>query len=248
MTHVIKISFGKEGKYYVRVHEDKWDEVYNPKFATPFESKEAAKDWILQNGGHLEESMTPVQQKGAVKSYGEWESKGTVRRTFPPLAQNKYNIEYDPQKHDKWFVLEWHLNHSEMSYRIYKTWPYLFSIFSHIHEVTRYIDYEDAGKSFNTLTLSTPRDGVFETFESELKEAMERFSFNYRARNGNLIFELFTHELSEFGTVYLWQIGDPSKDRWGVSKSRSTSSYYPKFEGSLEETFEYIRKNHYYDN
>lgn len=248
MKYIIKIQSRIDGEYYyVRVRENEWDEVYNPKYATPFESTEAAKDWILQNGGQLEEDMTPIQQKEAIKRYEKWEAEGTVRRTLPILAGTKYNVEYDPQKHDKWFVLEWWLNHSEMSYRIYKTWPSLYTVFSHIFEANTYIDYTNKEMPLKSLTLKTPKDGVFESFESELKEAMERSEFTFRDDEGNLLFGLFTHECLEFGAIYLRQIGDPSKDRWSVCKSRVSNSYYSEFEGSLKEAFEYIRKNHYYE-
>ena len=47
VNYIIKHDFEQDVPYYVRlVNSESFDEVYNPKIATQFNTKKAAKEWI----------------------------------------------------------------------------------------------------------------------------------------------------------------------------------------------------------
>ena len=83
MNYIIKHEFNTSDiPYFVRLVDDKtFEEIYNPKFATRFNTKKEAQEFINTYSSMAKFSKV-VEASDAIKAYDEWANSGTVRRTL----------------------------------------------------------------------------------------------------------------------------------------------------------------------
>jgi len=220
--------------YYVRVNENSWDEIFNPNYATTFKTKKEANNWVERNTTFKEYAKV-VDSKKTIKEYEEWQSNGSVRRTFY-LVDNTLSRPYAGESPEE--VLEWLLkvDKYQIRYEDSKTWPELYSLFKHIHRLNKFPD-DDSKEECVSFSLSFKLDSNFEEFKKEFALIVKSTTYE---KNGYKIFDVFDRFLSEGGnSVDLFYKNDNDcyvSGRWSE-----------KVRGSLKECFEYLRKERYYE-
>lgn len=239
MTYIIKHDFDQDIPYYVRVVDSAtFDEVYNPKFATHFKSKKEAQQWINLNSKFKEYSKVAEYNK-SVSDYVEWETGGTVRRTLSCINR-KVSRPYNNESLDEvivWWIYQKH-NDDEIDYEDYKTWPKLHSISKYLWDVEGYYS-KDHTEIYLTFQLRSLRDGVFCEFQAELNKVIDKVT--YKDEDGYMIFPIFDHFLSEHGNSVCLLI-HPETNKVKIGGRWRQNEY-----NSLEEAFNYIKKERYYE-
>jgi hypothetical protein len=242
MNYIIKHDFDQSIPYYVRlVDSKKFEEVYSPKFATQFETEKEAQKFIDTYSSVAEYSKI-VDAATAIEEYDKWVESGTVRGTrkcINTTVSRPYNGESLDEVID-WWIYQKH-NDREIRYEHYKTWPNLYSITKHLFELQAYHNNNDYSEIFITFQISTPRDGKFTEFESELGKVMNRVT--YKDDDGYLIFPIFDHYLSEHGnSVSLLIHPETTKVKIGRGRYSGGDEF-----STLEEAFNYMKKERYYE-
>lgn len=167
------------------------------------------------------------------------EQNGMIRRTFPPKSA-KWSRPFNPEKDGIKEVIEFHIfertHGNAVRHKDYETWP---------EELLSYL------KNFYTLEVFHTEYGIEFSFQlivnqkAEFKQFQEEINFllPYVTRidsKGFYQFNILDHELSEFETRKLdWN------PKTGVSKI--TGVVGNKITGTLEECFNVIRSNYYYE-
>lgn len=241
MTYIIKHDFNQDIPYYVKlVDKTEFDEIYNPKIATQFKTKKEAQQWI-DMWSSMKSHSKVVDFDESVKKYDEWINSGTVRRTLSCINRTmsrQYNNETLEEVID-WWIYQKH-NDDEIDYEDYKTWPHLHSISKHLWDVDAYnsSDYKDLYISFS---IYTNRNGNFQEFENDLNKVIDKVT--YKNDDGYLVFSIFDHYLSEHGnSVYLLIHPETKQVRIDGRYSWDNTEF-----SSLEEAFNYMKKERYYE-
>jgi adenosine deaminase len=241
MSYIIKHDFDQPIPYYVRlVDSEKFEELYCPKFATRFETREKAQEFIDTYSSVAEYSKV-VDAATAIEEYDKWVESGTVRGTrkcINTTVSRPYNGESLDEVID-WWIYQKH-NDNEIKYEHYETWPGLYSITKHLVEVGAYHN-NDYSELFITFLIRTSKDGEFSVFESELSKVMNRVT--YKDDEGYLIFPILDHYLSEHGnSVSLLIHPETTKVKIGRGRYSSGDEF-----ATLEGAFNYMKKERYYE-
>jgi hypothetical protein len=239
MTYIIKHDFNQTIPYYVKVVDNTtFNEIYNPELATQFKTKTEAQEWIDVSSSMKSHSKV-VDFNESVKTYKEWTKEGTVRRTLNCINRTMsrpYNNEPIDEVID-WWIYQKH-NDDEIDYEDYKTWPELHSISKHLCNVNGYYS-PDYSVLYIGFKIYTRQDGNFDEFETELNRVMNKVT--YVDDGGYLIFPIFDHYLSEHGNSVSLLIHPETK------KVKIGSRWPDNEFSSLEEAFNYMKREHYYE-
>lgn len=239
MTHIIKHDFDQNIPYYVRVVDNtKFEEIYNPEIATKFKTEEDAQQWI-DLWSSMKSNSKVVDFEESVKTYEEWVSGGTVRRTISCIDRTmsrKYNNEPIEEVID-WWIYSRH-NENRIDYDDYKTWPQLYSISKHLWEVKRYHS-DDYKEFYLTFEVYTRKNGKFEDFQRELNMVIDKVT--HKDEDGFLVMPIFDHYLSEHGNSVSLLI-HPESGQVKIG-GRWRKEEFP----SLEKAFNYMRRERYYE-
>jgi len=241
MTHIIKHDFNQNVSYFVRVVDDTtFDEVYDPRFATQFKTKNEAQEWIDECSSMKKYSKVVDFAEHLLK-YEEWVKSGTVRRSLScinRIMSRQYNNESLEEVIDWWIYQK---NHDdEIDFNHYRTWPYLYSISKHLWDVNGYhsSDYKEL---YVTFEIYTRQDGNFDEFQNELNLVLNKVT--YKNEDGYLILPIFDHYLSEHGNSVSLLIHPETQK----VKIEGRYSYHNQEFSSLEKAFNYMKRERYYD-
>jgi hypothetical protein len=221
--------FGTDGKDIIGYHD--------PKLASHFSSKEKAEEFCkLFDYG--DRKIEPLDKH--VKLF----EKCTYVYRKMPMLDKKLDIKYDPKKHDALAVLDWRMENvkspeKSVSYESYRTWPDLYSVFSHLHSLCSYssIDSIDHREISHTAQLKTSKNSSYEDFRKEFDLVLKYCSFI--DDEGRKRFPIIDHELSMYETRFLVYGGDE-----GCAISNGG---YDIFKGTLKECFEEMKRKYWYD-
>lgn len=241
MSYIIKHDFNQEIPYYVRLVNDKeFEEIYNPKFATQFDTQKAAMTWVNRSSSMSKYSKI-VDAESAIQEYENWVNSGSVRRTLACINQTM-SRPYNNETVDE--VIDWWLyqreNDDEIKYEHYETWPKLYSITKHLWDVESHHNREYT-ELFHTFQIFTNRDGNFTDFEKEINKVLNKVT--YKNEDGYLIFPIFDHFLSEYGNSVSLLIHPDTKQ----VKIKGSYLWDKKEFSSLEDAFEYMKQERYYE-
>lgn len=244
MTFIIQHEFRiQEEPYYVRVVDNTtFEEVYDPQFATKFNTKKEAQQWIDVSSSMKEYSKI-VDLVESVKNYAIWCNNGTVRRTLTCInrtTSRPYNNEPIDEVID-WWIYEKN-NDDEIDYEDYKTWPHLYSMSKHLWDVEAYCSFDyDCEQRSITFQLYTRKSGKFEEFENELKRVINKVT--HKDEDGFLVFPIFDHYLCVNGNSVSLLIHPETKQvklsgRWSYDNREFTT---------LEDAFNYLKRERWYE-
>lgn len=221
--YILAHRFG-EITYYVKCYADKFEEIYNPEFATNFETKAKAINWS-KNNTTFGEYAVALDKDTEVLAFQKWCSHGMIRRTID-LINKKYSRKYNNE--GKLEVLDWHINQSNIRYEDFATWPALYSTFKNIWNVLK---YENKEISFE---MAVHKDSSFETFVEELNLVLPHITFI--DDNGYKIISIIDHGLGAGGNFssFLYK-----SDEDCAITGRFSS---PQKEGNLREVFDYWKR------
>jgi len=242
MTYIIKHDFEQEVPYYVRLTDNKtFDEIYNPKFATQFNTKKEAKQWINTYSSMARYSKV-VEIADAIEQFEKMVNSGTIRRTLSCINTSKsrpYNNETVDEVIDWWIYMK--ENDRGIKFEHYQTWPHLYQIRKHLWDVRRYSNRRYT-EYYLTFEIYTKQEGKFEEFEAELNKVMDRVT--YKDEEGYLIFPIFDNYIPEHGnSVSLLIHPETKKVKIGGRYSWNENEF-----SSLEDAFNYyMKKERYYD-
>jgi hypothetical protein len=241
--YIIKHNFNQEIPYYVRVvGNETLEEIYNPNFATLFNTEKEALDFI-NTYSPLAAFSEVVKSKDAIDAYDKWVNSGAVRRTIEYINTTKsrpYNGESLDEVIDWWVYVR--LNPDRIKkYECYKTWPQLLQMSKHLVDVEGYHN-QDYSELYITFQIYTSQNGKFEEFNEELNRVMDKVT--YKDDDGYLIFPVLDHYLSE-GDNSVCLLIHPETKQVEIG-SHTFSSQREEF-SSLEDAFNYMKKERYYD-
>lgn len=239
MTYIIKHDFDHDIPYFVKVGTDAtFDEIYNPKFATQFKTKNEAQQWIDVNSKYSDVSVV-VNFEESVQQYEEWFNGETVRRTLPCINRTmsrQYNNEPLEEVIDWWIYAT--INDDEIDYEDYRTWPKLYSVSKHLWVLNGYRSY-DYENLYITFEIYTRQDGNFDEFQRELNLILDKVT--YKDDDGYLILPITDHYLSEGGNSVSLLI-HPETQKVKIEGRWEGDEF-----SSLEEAFNYMKKECYYE-
>jgi hypothetical protein len=221
-------------KYYMRLNESNWDEIYNPHFATSFSTKTEAHDWIVKHTNLLEYAV-PVPAEESLIKYDEWMKSGGIRRTFA-FVNNDLSRKYNNENAEE--VLKWRLaiDSDNIRYEDYKTWPGLNQKFENLYTVEKFHNREYT-ETYLSIKLFFKKSSKFETFKKELDLVLPSVT---RIEDGYKLFSVFDRFLSEGGnSVDFCYLSD--------EKCKVTGRWDSVIEGSLKECFDYLLEERFYD-
>ena len=240
MKYIISHDFQTSAvPYFVKVvNKETFTEIYNPEFATIFSTEKEAQDWI-DYSSPMKEYSEVVDYENSVKDYQEWYKAGSPRRTLKCINRT-VSRPYNNDSLDT--VIDWWIyyisNDREIDFEDFKTWPKLYSLTKHLHDVSGYYS-KDYKELYITFELYTSRDGNFEEFEAELNRIIHKVT--YKDEEGYLIFPIFDHYLSEYGNSVSLLI-HPEYKKVKINRRWRQEEY-----SSLADAFEYLRKERYYE-
>ena len=242
MSYIIKHDFDQSTPYYVRVVDERnFEETYNPNFATVFTSKKDAKEWI-NTYSSMKDYSKVVELQSAAQKYKVWCEKGMVRRKLNCIDQVK-SRPYKGENYEQ--VIDWWVNYHKLvderkiKYDHYKTWPNLYEVTQHLHDIECYHSHE-YNQKFMTFSIYTKSTGKFDDFKAELDLVLEKIT--YKDDEGYLILPIFDHFISEHGNNVSLLI-HPETEKIKIGKGYSWDRNF----NSLESAFEYMKKERYYD-
>jgi len=237
-TYVValKNQFTATGYEYFNLtaNEESLVGFHNPHSAKSFNKVSEAKLFIRESITFKDVEVLPLEAEA--EKFQNWLSEGCTYRTLPAknkLLSRKYNGESRTEVL-KWWVEQTKSHDFEVDYEDYKTWPDLFSKFSHIHSVE---GFEDGTITFS---LYTPQNGKFKTFKKEF-DLVRPYCTCIDVVDGRKIYHVFDHYLCSGGnSVSLVEY---------KNGSFSVNSNYNTIElaGSIEDCFEYLRRHRWYE-
>lgn len=241
MNYIIEHDFNQEIPYYVKLHNDKeFHEIYNPTFATQFNTVQLAKEWV-NTYSKMADNSKIVETADAIAKYEKWVKSGTVRRTLNCINLSKsrpYNGESLDEVIDWWIYTQ--LHDGEIKFEHYTTWPWPYSISKHIFDVNAYHNRAYTEK-YITFEIYTKTTGKFEEFEAELNKVIDKVT--HKDEDGYLIFPIFDHYLCEHGNSVSLLI-HPKTNKVKISGGRWCDQHDYD---SLEAAFNYMKKERFYD-
>lgn len=203
---------------------------HNPRSAYQFSTISDAREFIEKFVTFSDVKIIPIAKE--IIKFDNWVKSGCLYRSLPvknPKISKKYNGE---SKED---VLKWHIayaksNDFEISQDDYESWPGLYQKFKHLHSVQA---FEDGTVTFEFMF---PKSGGFCDFKKELDLVMPYCT----CKDGTgKLYHVFDHYLSENGNC-VSLVG--YKDGSFCVKSQ----YSILVSGTLEDCFEYLKKERWY--
>lgn len=237
---IVKVLFEHTDEpYYYRFESDKYLEVRDPQFASVFDTEEVARGAIAKMIA-MKKYARPANRAEHVQDFLKRAREGLVRREFP-YGDPKYNVPYDPNKHSKKHVLDWHIFHvrseNKISYEVYETYPNLYEVFNHIHEVTTYLD--DTQGQVMSFSMEVNKNSKLKAFKNELDCVKDLVTL--KDSDGRKQISIFDHYLCAHGNSAEFLI-------WPDNKTYSIEENYggEVVRGDLKTVFKYWKKNRYY--
>lgn len=235
--YILGHNFAEEKTYYVRVLEDTWDEIYNPHFATEFNSELEAEEWSRENTT-FGEYATGIQKNIAIIAFDKWSKTGMVRRTILQIDKSisrPYNNETPLE------ILNWHIKNRLASedlvkYEHYKTWPAISSVYTHISNIEQYHNGDYTAK-YLSFSIKTNRDGSFEKFKEELDLILPHITYLDSDYKKLLIFDYHCGSGGNFADLLY------KDDTDCLIKTR----YYTECKGDINKVFNFLKKERYYE-
>ncbi len=230
--------------YYVRVIDtETFEEIYNPNFATLFNTKEDALKFI-NTYSTLPQYSEVVKSEDAIDAYDKWVKSGAVRRTFKCINTTKsrpYNGESLDELIDWWVYVR--LNRNQIKTEHHVTWPELYKKSKHLFEVnaSRNLDYSEIYISFQ---IYTSQNGKFEEFNEDLNRVMDKATL--KDDDGYLIFPIMESEGHHWDRLFIHP--ETKQVKIGVHRCSSSGLLFIGTEfSSLEDAFNYMKEERYYD-
>lgn len=226
-------------RVYYRFLPDQYTEIRDPRGATVFHTKKAAKSAVKKMVS-MKEYAEIVDQKEHVERFKQ-DLRGWLVRRGLPYGDPKYNVPYDPNKHSKTHVLNWHIFHakseSKISYEIYETYPDLYEVFNHIREVETYRD--DIQGKVMSFSMEVNKNSKLKEFKNELDCVKDLVTL--KDSDGRKQISIFDHYLCAHGNSAEFLI-------WPDNKTYSIEENYcgEAVRGDLKTVFKYWKKNRYY--
>jgi len=234
--YLIALKFN-DSVYYIRCSTDFWEEVYDPSFATPFQTKKEALNWGKTNTT-FGEYIIAVESIEELKKYRKWVAEGTVRRKFDIVDKTlskKYENE-GPLEVLNWWV---QVRKAENSVRFedFNTWPQLYEVFQHVHSCGNTFVYNDpkqTGKlAFNLLVR---KNSSFDKFKEELNIILPFHAYEEKEWK---VFPIFDYYCAEGGnTVRLFYRNE--------NECKVCSRFSDSIKGNLLDCFNYLQEFRYY--
>jgi hypothetical protein len=158
-----------------------------------------------------------------------------------PLIDTSMSIKYDADKHTQIDVLNFKINHRKRSdksirYEDYRTWPELWSVFKHLWSFESYSKNNGAVQMF-TCSIRVNKKSDFKEFKEDLELVKPHCTFV--SDDGYLVFPIFDHDLSEYGTRYLHYKTDED--------CKIVESRWSEYVGDLKKCFDIMEAKFYYD-
>ena len=224
-TLLNKEYFSKKGDEIIGFH--------NPELATRFGTKEEAK--AFQSEISLKTKITTIDEECELFKKTDW-----VYRKFK-CVNKTLNIPYK-KGDDKVSVLNWWMrynksNDRETTYDVYSTYPKLYSLFSHLWNISRYTSKNYVNK-YITAEIYTNQEGTYNDFLEELNLVIN--DVTYLSEDGYKILPIFDKDLSEYGSRYLYfkDVNDCYiQEGYRTNMNKST----------LSECFKKMTKEFYYE-
>ena len=245
--YIVAHDFGLGDKYYLQVVDNiTVNELRHPGYATAWPSRKAAKKWVQQYAPMAEHcKVLPLGTE--LTAFLKSLETGLVRRTFKCI-DNNFSRPYNGESLAE--VIEWRLecalrNDFEVRYEDYKTWPDLYQISRHLWSVGKYAYTTDKDVSVIGFEVYTRQDDKFEDFKQELNLVIPKVTRTLENNPDVLVFDVLDHYLSEHGN----SVNLLYNPRTGKATVEHRRSYFrePELNMTLEEAFEYLRRERYYE-
>lgn len=241
MKYIISLFKGFAGQgYYVRDNKNgTWDEIYDPRQATPFASKMAANDWVKTKTTFAENATIEVAAT-EIENFEKWLATGGLRRSFT-IVDLGFSRKYKNETPEE--VLEWRWecktkrDEQEVRYEDYRTWPELYTVFKHLWSVSGFYADSKREKINWTFEIRVEKTSKFDEFKKELDLVIDRVMPN---ADGEKQFPVFDHYLSEGGnkvSLILTQDG-----KWELEGRYGSNREFK----DLEDAFAYLCRERYY--
>lgn len=207
---------------------------HNPMMATWFYSKKEAK--AFQNKIAMETKISSFQ-----KEYDRFTKTTWEYRKITPI-NDKLNIPYKGE--DKYKVLEWWkatkaLPESSIKYEVYKTWPKLSSVFTHLWDYQGYHSLEDRSKTYHSYSIRTSKTGNINEFKKELELVLD--DITYVSEEGYKLLSVFEHNLGAGGSSYSFCYKSEKDCKIVGNYGREIRK------GSLTKCFDYLKQELWYE-
>ena len=235
MGYVIK-SFNK---FFIRDSGDHLDEIYDLNHATAFETKKDAVK--VCNSCIYSDNFKVVSFESEKKLFDKWAKNGMLRRKLDKVdkrVSRPYNGESLEGVLEFLKIMRKPSNSMKISYEDRATWPEIYTVSKFITSTGTYYQNDDREKEYFSVSISVNRDSVFEEFKEEIELLLKFVDFY---KEGYLFLSIIDNELSEFEIRYFLLSPD--------LKTAKIVNHYDRelFKGSLEECFNEMRKEYYYN-
>ena len=238
---VIALDFRQALFYYARFNFAlrTIDEIYNPHFATSFDTETEALGYIKEYSDLLEYVKIIPQEEAKLK-WDNWMAEGSIRRSFKYI-EHADSYPYDKTKHSKEDILNFWFNKwsKPIKSEHYKTWPNLYEVYKNLWTVGRYRDIIDSVDDSDlriSVELVVRPDSTLAEFKEEFSKIVDKCTLI--DHEGYKVFPIFDHELSQYQSYYFHYKSD---DYCSIDTQLSTQCT-----GNIEQVFAYWKRHHFY--
>lgn len=238
LKYIIKLDFG-ETDYYIRLNEQDWQEILNPRMATIFSDKKIALATAKEKTTFAEYAKA-VSYTHACRKFDKWVKDGMVRREFnypDPKLSRLYNDEPANEVLEWWWAIA-QVGDFEIQQDHYSSWPDLFELFECLFTVESYYSESNDG-TYRTVLMCIHKSTRLETFKRELALIEDRIT--YVDDNGNKVINIIDHFLSEYGNSVCFLI---KQDGTYAIEDQYNEEIVS---GTLTNVFKYWQKYRYYE-
>lgn len=227
-------DFCVTGREYFIQKEGSVISTHNPNLATHFQTQKEAKSFAATFTLHS-------LKKKVVKVSGEltrFKNCDWIYRREIPLLDKDLDRAYDdegPEEVLKFWLEYQKLPEGSISYENYSTWPDLFSCFKYLWTTQGYHDIKDYSKTYHTVQIRVPKDGVYEDFKEEIGKVLDHVTYT---EDGYKILPIIDHELSQYESRSLY---------YKSEKDCMIGGRFPDGELTLKECFEIMKRMYYYE-
>jgi len=233
----IKNDFCVLNKEYLKFKGNKVVTSQNPLDATVFNSADAARVMFSKIKKGLDgECKTQSFSRAKLN----WKNVSFNYRELPYVDFRIRDYDKSMTREevlDFWFKYYTEYKDQSLAFNPFDSYPDLWQLYDHLHDVNEYHKQDDNSVKYVTYNIKSSKNSSFETFVNELSNVLDRCTL--MSEDGYKVFPIFDHELSQYESRSLHYKGP--KD------CKIIGSYYTKFEGTLEECFNEIKKEYYYE-
>lgn len=232
---------------------DEWKITLDPSVATTFPTRKEAHTWGRDNMAQYdgERPFYPKTiTKKDVSEFENWKRDGYLKGGGPKREPCVYN----PDIHTNEDVLKfwvWHGKEQDrkVSYEDYQTWPEPYELKEGMEYVFNVVSFlpshgedEDNKRHSFTLVFRKDEDHNVKTFKDQIHWIVNHdyLKPDHVTEDGGMIFDVFDHYLSEGGNSVNFVYYDD--DNCVV-----TRRYGEIIEGTVDECFDYLVRERYYD-